>query len=182
MDKKGSKRDQKTPEWWSKEVDEDTKVDWQAAVEDYIDAENVQLESTKFSMSLVKEVIPYIALVDKNWEDFPLASFNITDHKAHGNLYHNIRNKIRSMQNTEAKKKDDAGTEIVVDKLQSQIKEHLDVEEKQSQHADRGSKTKSNQIIAKAADVKSNEGIVKKVPNIPNPKMSDPPKKQASIN
>ena len=73
MESKKAKRDQKTPQWWSKEVDEDTKVDWQEAVEDYIDAANVQLETTKFSMSLVKEVIPYIALVDKNWEDFPLA-------------------------------------------------------------------------------------------------------------
>ena len=181
MQGKGSKRDQKTPEWWSKEVDEDTKVDWQAAVEDYFDAENVQLESTKFSMSLVKEIIPYIALVDKNWEDFPLASFNITDHRAHGNLYHNIRNKIRSMQNTELKKKDDAGTEIVIDKLQSQTKENLDVEEKQSQHADRGFKTKSNQIIAKTADVKSNESTVKKVPNITHPKMIDSTKKQAIV-
>ena len=86
------------------------------------------------------------------------------------------------MQNTEAKKKDDAGIEIVIDKSQSQIKDHLEVEEKQSQHADRGSKTKSNHIIAKAADVKSNDSTVKKVTNITHPKISEPTKKQAIVN
>ena len=73
------------------------KANWQEGVDDYVDSKEGDPEAIQFSMPVVKEMLPYIASVDRRWRKFPQGCFNITDYVAHKALYHCIRNKLESL-------------------------------------------------------------------------------------
>ena len=80
-------------------------------------------------MPLVKEMLPYIASVDRRWRKFPQGSFNITNFVAHKELYHCIRNKIESLQNKAKKEREDE-EKAALEKIKEEKAAELDAEHK----------------------------------------------------
>ena len=152
-----NKQDITPAEWWSEKADKDTKVNWQDGVDDYVDAKGCNAEAIKFSMDVVKELLPYIASVDRRWRKFPQSSFNISDYNAHKDLYHCIRNRLESLQNKAKKDREDE-EKAAAEKLKAEAEEALEREQREA--AERNRQLAANERSTKQAhiDAKSTDG------------------------
>ena len=83
MPKKGQTEDPDHPEWWDEGPDKAYRNLWQQAVADYLIFHSAEPEHVKFTIDLVKLIIPHVAVRDQRWANFPKASFDIQQHEAH---------------------------------------------------------------------------------------------------
>ena len=129
------------PEWWDSKPDNDTKLCWQQAVEDYLEYEEEDAEAQVFSMDLVKDMLQSVAVRDKRWKKFPKKFFDITAYKGHRQLYDCIRNKLDSLKHAEEQKRKQAEEDAAAEKLKAETNERLEAEHKEI--------AKANQQLAK---------------------------------
>ena len=99
------KMPQKTPDkdinhedWWDEKPDKAKCALHNQAVEDYLTFHDDDVEHVKFSIDLVKKMIPHVAVRDANWKKFPKDSFQYNGPAAHADLYQTIHNKISTLQ------------------------------------------------------------------------------------
>ena len=51
----------------------------------------------KLGVPFVKEVIPWVAMIDSRWKEFPLDSFDPEQHKAHRALYDTVADEFQRL-------------------------------------------------------------------------------------
>ena len=99
MPGKGKEDDPLRQDWWDEKPEPGIHARYQQGVIDYIAFHDDNVEDLKFSVDLVKRIIPHVAVRDVKWKKFPVESFRSTGvYAAHTDLYTTIYNKITSLQ------------------------------------------------------------------------------------
>ena len=122
-------------DWWDSKPDNDMKLRWQEAVEDYLDSYDTDAEHVSFSMDLVKKMIPSMAVRDVRWKKFPKDQFDIQRYKSHRQLYDTIRNKLDSLVAAAEKERKDAEEKVALEKQKAQQEAELEKEAQEAQQA-----------------------------------------------
>ena len=106
-------------------------------MEDYLDFHGDNPETLKFSVDLVKLMIPHVAVRDKRWKKFPKESYTATGYEAHIHLYNTIRNKLTSLKDAAEKDRKDAEEKAATEKIKEETAARLEAEHKEATERNR---------------------------------------------